>query len=101
MGYTIRGGRVEFTDFSHHVTKTPSPFELSVDRNLFLNDTLHGEILAVCSINMERGRGGSERERVCVYVCEFVCVRERDKREHQRLRFLFFSISATTYSSCY
>ena len=44
------------------MTKTPSSFEAPVGRNLFLNDTLHGEILAVCAVNIERGRG-KERER--------------------------------------
>ena len=60
----VKGGRVRFSGFRpwHHVTQTPSPFQAPVGRNLFLNDTLHGEILAVCTVNVVRGREG-ERER--------------------------------------
>ena len=60
----VKGGRVRFSGFRpwHHVTQTPSPFQAPVGRNLFLNDTLHGEILVVCTVNVVRGREG-ERER--------------------------------------
>ena len=87
----VKGGRVRFSGFRpwHHVTQTPSPFQAPVGRNLFLNDTLHGEILAVCTVNVVRGREG-ERERA----------RER-KGNIKDYGFLFFSQSpATTYSSC-
>ena len=60
----VKGGRVKFSGFRpwHHVTQTTSPFQAPVGRNLFLNNTLHGEILAVCAVNVVRGREG-ERER--------------------------------------
>ena len=74
MGYAVEGGRVKVTLFRPpHVTETQpySSFEYPVGRNLFLNDTLHGEILAVCTVNIVRGReaerggrGGRERETV-------------------------------------
>ena len=51
-------------------TQPYSSFEYPVGRNLFLNDTLHGEILAVCTVNIVRGReyerGEGERERETV-----------------------------------
>ena len=98
MGYAVEGGRVMVTLFRpHHVTETQpySSFECPVGRNLFLNDTLHGEILAVCTINIVRGRederGGREKERE----------RERETVSRDYDFFFFFSNSATTYSSCY